>query len=643
MCGISGLVNLKEAIPLSGYYPAHLRLRHRGADDEGFMVVRGANRQVCRGDDTLPAFNALPHIRDASAANVVMGNRRLSIIDLSPGGHQPMSDPSGRYTLVYNGEIFNYIELRQELEMLGHRFETQSDSEVLLAAFAQWGPACFNRLNGMWALAIYDATERCLILSRDRFGIKPLYYTLVGGTLYFGSEVKFLIPFLPTVRMNEARAMEYLVHNIVDHHAETIFEGVYQLLPANYAVFDRSGLTFQVYWQLPDHRISVTLDEARDHLIHLLTSAVELRLRSDVPIGSLLSGGLDSTTIVCIVRQLLDHQEASNSFSFFSAVFAEEAFSERRYIEDTVAQTGMPIHWIYPDPERLMETMPQLLYHQEFPFRSLSVYSQWEIMRHVKETPIVVLLNGQGSDEIFAGYTAHYYALIAEYVRRLRLDRAWTESQALTQARDTSFAKVLAATLRKLFVVSPLRNLVRYRPFLNRSYRPTEGWLRQQDIFHDTLVHDLTFSALPEYLRYEDRSSMAFTLESRLPFMDYRLIEWAMSLPAELKIDQAVSKRILREVAKPLIPPAIVARRDKMGFVSPQKQWQRGELKLALDAAFAQDLQMIMPFLNGNEAKGIYKEYQSGRNDNWTWRWVWRVACLTWWYRYWFEHRVTFA
>jgi len=635
MCGITGLANLNQTMSLGDYYATHLRLRHRGLDDEGFFVVHEAGAGFYRGDDTIPEFGTLPHIRQVRAAQVVLGHRRLSIIDLSPGGHQPMCDVRGRYTIVYNGEIFNYIELREELEGLGHRFNTQSDTEVLLAAFAQWGPRGFNRLNGMWALAIYDASERKLILSRDRFGIKPLYYAFHNGTLYFGSEVKFLLPYLASLRINEARAMEYLVHNLVDHHVETMFEDVYQLLPAHYAVLDRTGLSQSAYWHLPDQQVELTLDAACEQLQQLLTSAVALRLRSDVPIGSLLSGGLDSTTIVCIVRQLLDQQDADNTFEFFSAVFKEESFSERRYIEDTVVQTGMPIHWIYPDPERLLETLPQLLYHQEFPFRSLAVYSQWEIMRHVRQTPTVVLLNGQGSDEVFAGYTAHHYALIAEYLRRVRPAKAWTETCALTKAREISLIQAIVGSLRELIKGSALKGLVRYRPlpYLNRPYRPATAGVWQHDVFRNALARNLTFSALPEYLRYEDRNSMAFTLESRLPFMDYRLVEWAMSLPLDLKVDRAISKRVLREMARPLIPLSVTGRRDKMGFVSPQELWQHNVLKSALDTVFEQDLCAIFPFLNNERTNRIYQAYQSGHNNHWTW--VWRVACMYWWHRAW--------
>ncbi len=633
MCGISGVANLVRETSLSGYYAAHLRLRHRGRDDEGFFVARGDTGEFYRGDDTIPELGTLSHIRTAEAANVVLGYRRLSIIDLSPGGHQPMSSPDRRYTMVYNGEIFNYIELRRELRRLGHRFHTQSDTEVLLAAFSEWNTDCFTRLNGMWALAIYDAQERKLILSRDRFGIKPLFYSLVGGTLYFGSEAKVLLPFLPTLKMNEARVIEYLVENVTDHHAETMFDGVYQVLPAHYVALDRAGLRDYTYWQLPERKLDIGLTEAIEQLDELLTSAVALRLRSDVPIGSSLSGGLDSTTIVCIVRRLLEDQAASNTFDFFSAVFHEQEFSERRYIEDTVAQTGLPIHWIYPAPRRLATTLPQILYHQEFPFRSLAVYSQWEIMRHVSQTPIVVLLNGQGSDEIFAGYTAHYYALAAEYLRRLRPGRAQRLLNAFVRARRVSKWRAWAAVLNLLLRPAPRCRPV---PYLKQHrYCSPDGWSRQKDIFRDALVRNLTFSALPEYLRYEDRNSMAFTLESRLPFMDYRLVEWAMSLPARLKIEGTSTKHVLREMARPLIPQSVTDRQDKMGFVSPQERWQREILAPMLDDVFESDLQATFPFLAGEKVKEMYWTYRAGRSDQWSW--VWRMACLFWWHRYWWK------
>lgn len=638
MCGITGFINPHMTISTAKYYAVHLRLRHRGNDDEGFYVHDSTDEAYYCGDDTSATFGNLPHIQEAKAAHVVLGHRRLAIIDLSPDGHQPMGDPSGRYVMVYNGEIYNYIELRWELEKQGYSFQTQSDSEVLLCAFAAWGEQCFNRFNGMWALAIYDKQERRLLLSRDRFGIKPLYYAQVGETLYFGSEVKFLLPFLPTVGMNEPRVLDYLVRYVIDHHAETMFEGIHQLPPGYLARYDMAGLTLRSYWSLPEGYKSLTLEDAVDELSELLRTAIRLRLRSDVPVGSLLSGGLDSTTIVCLAREQLEVEGATNTFDLFSAVFHEETFSERPYIEDTVAQTELSIHWVYPEPARLAETLPQLLYHQEFPIRSLAVYSQWELMRKARSESVTVLLNGQGSDEIFGGYTAHYPALIAEYVRRGRLRQALNEGRTSIQHGTLGVKSMIQSVGYTIVKSSPLSSLFAQRslPYLTDGYRAEEESFVERDLFRRALIRNLTYSALPEYLRYEDRNSMAFTLESRLPFLDYRLVEWAMQLPAHLKIHKHASKRVLRETARPFIPASIANRRDKMGFVSPQYQWQHNELQQLFDDVFQQDISQRLPFLRRDKVDKLYQRYRSqARYDASTGGFLWKVFCLWWWHKQW--------
>ena len=637
MCGISGIANWQHPVLLENYYQAHLELRHRGLDGEGFFLVRGNEQLHLRGGDSIPELSALPHIEAERAANVVLGHRRLSIIDLSAAGHQPMVSQTGRYTMVYNGEIYNYLELREELRRLGAEFRSESDSEVILVALEYWGERCFARFNGMWAIVVYDAQERRLILCRDRFGIKPLYYSLIGQTLYFASEAKFLLNYVPARQYRPDRVIEYLVHNVTDHHEESMFAGVNQLQPAHWAIFDEQGLRTERYWQLPARTQPARFDLAGAvaQLRELLQSAVQLRLRSDVPVGSLLSGGLDSTVIVCLACALLDQQGDDAGFDFFSAVFREQAYSERPYIEDTVAQTGRSIHWIYPDPNALAAQLDQMLYHQEFPFRSLSVFSQWTIMHDVGRTPIKVLLNGQGSDELFGGYTAHYYALIAEYLRRWQPLTAWRQLSSIVHARQMRLPQALASTANQLVKVSTLGNRFAHRelPYLNQPYRPANGWERDPDIFHDMLVRNLTFSALPEYLRYEDRNSMAATLESRLPFLDYRLVEWAMQLPMDMKIEGDVSKRVLREMAQPLIPASVSQRTDKMGFVSPQPVWQRDMLAPLIAEAFQADLPARFPFLVGAELQKHYEDYQAGRHDDWAW--VWRVACLYYWHRAW--------
>jgi asparagine synthase (glutamine-hydrolysing) len=638
MCGITGFINFRKDVPLGRYYENHLKLRHRGKDDEGFFALGNDFNAHFRGDDSTDEFSDLKHISQVDSARVVLGHRRLAILDLSSHGHQPMADHSGRYVMVYNGEIYNYRELRSELEALGNIFSSSSDSEVLLTAYSQWGIDCFRRLNGMWAVAIYDKGNRTLVLSRDRYGIKPLYYTKVGETLYFGSEVKFLLPFLPTVRMNEQRAKEYLVESLVDHHKETMFEGVCQLLPAQYLKISEAGQSENSYWHLPHETRSVSLEDAAEELLNLLTSAVDLRLRSDVPVGSLLSGGLDSTTIVCLVKQLLDNKNATNPFECFSAVFHEEEFSEKHYIEATVKQVEMPIHWVYPDPLKLKETFSDLLYHQEFPVRTLSVYSQWELMKKVASTDIKVLLNGQGSDEIFGGYSHHLAALAAEKIRMGRLVMAIKQAGHIV--RDRGYGNLHTALMVAYELLKPLLpkgNLPR-RPIscLNEWYGSDKTWERRKNRLSDRLSHDLGCSALPEYLRYEDRNSMAFTLESRLPFLDYRLVEWAFKLPDSIKIDDGISKRVLRWAVDDMIPASILERRDKVGFFAPMALWQRGVLRNdILQALDSDDINGRLPFLSSDVVRKQFFSFSEGDNNNWALSW--RISCMIWWHQNWWK------
>lgn len=632
MCGISGIANFNQPVNIESYYPNHLKLIHRGRDDEGFLTVQGDHVDYYRGNDTIAAFKDLPHISEVQQANVVLGYRRLAIIDLSAGGHQPLVDPSGRFSMVYNGEIYNYIELRQELEQLGHRFQTQCDAEVLLRAFVEWGTDCFNRLNGMWALAIYDQQEQTLLICRDRFGVKPLFYTFVDNTLYFASELKFLLPFLENPQVNEARAMEFVVGGLVDHHEQSLFDGISQLMPGHFAVFDQTGFHTSRYWQLPKAPLQLSFSEASQQLQEMLTSAVSLRLRSDVPVGSLLSGGLDSTAIVCIIHRLLTEQQATNSFECFSAVYKEEEYSERQYVEAVIGQTQLPIHWVFPNAEQLIEDFDALLYYQELPIRSLAVYSQWALMKKVSQTPITVLLNGQGSDEVFAGYTNYSFELIAEYLRRFRWLKAWQESEALSRVRPWTPLHILRRGIgewkAQAWTTSASTDSI---PYFNKSYQPHQWQPESEDLFRNALVKSLMFSALPEYLRYDDRNSMAFTLEGRLPFMDYRLIEWAMNLPAQFKVDRALSKRVLRHASQDFIPESVAQRRDKMGFVTPQQAWQKNELAPYLERMFQSDLQEIFPFLNLKACQTRYKDYTHGADQHWGW--VWRVACLYWWHQ----------
>ena len=639
MCGISGFHSLDSAIQLDTYYRAHSLLKHRGPDDEGFAIMVDHAIRHARGDDTIEHFKDLPDINSFESSRIVMGHRRLSIIDLTWQGHQPMTDADKRFWIVYNGEIYNYIELRKELEDLGHPFKSNSDSEVFLTAFKEWGAGSFNKFNGMWAAAIYDKRDDKLTLTRDRFGIKPLFYVIKNKSIYFASEVKFLLEFIDKPKINEQIAAEYLLFCHLDHVPETMFKDIYQLEPGHYAEFVEGTLQTKKYWKyVPEINKKIAYKNAVDELDRLFKSSVDLRMRSDVPVGSLLSGGIDSTAIVCDLHRRGKIKE--NNFNTFSAVFKEEEFSEKQYIEKTIEKTRYTPHYIYPDPDSVENEIKNILYYQEFPFRSLSVYSQWNLYKHIKEeTPVVVLLNGQGSDELFGGYTSHYNSLISEYIRTFRFLTAAKEAKLYLKYRNQNVMHVLPHIARIIlpdFTDRVIRIVKYHLKFLKRNFRFNKSPKYSKNCFLQDLFSNLKFSALREYLRYEDRDSMAFSLETRLPFMDFNLIEFGYTLPDEYKIKNGINKRVLRDSVREFTTKEVVERTDKMGFVSPQEKWQRTLLKDYTSKIITKsNIKKNFPFMDDESIISAYDNYLKGITNDWSF--FWRICCLYEWKKLWID------
>ena len=632
MCGISGLLAHGEVDP-ARFYAAHATLRHRGPDDEGLVAGgdwRGAARQFS-GDGTRGRWTELPHFREAGSVRWVLGQHRLSILDLSDEGHGPMQSPDGRHWLTYNGEVYNYRELRDELASLGHSFSTGTDTEVVLHAFAEWGTGCFARFNGMWALAIYDTEAGRLVLSRDRFGVKPLLYSRGPDGLVFGSEPK-LFRALMRLHVNELAAAEFLAESRIDHREQTLHEELLQLPPAHFAIYDprTRDLRLERFWALPDDdRRGRSLDEAADEFRALFDSAIDLRMRSDVTVGALLSGGLDSTAIVTNLghRGRLE----SRRFHTFSAVYREEEYSERRWIERTLARSErLEPHFVEVEPVSVGEGLGEVIRAQDAPFRSLSAYSQHRLYQAVRETsPAVVLLNGQGADECFGGYTAHYYALLASHLMHGRLPAFARDSTFLRRGRGEPMRKIMGFTANLIrLALGPgagqRPHEIRY-PFL-RERVATALPVYDRDPLEQLLRSNLLFSALPEYLRYEDRNSMASSLEARLPFLDYRLVEWAFTLPRELKLKGPNSKRIVRHATREYVTPEVTRRTDKMGFTSPQAVWQRG----ALEPWIRGGLRLVdLELLDHRALTAAYEADAAGDGgDPFGW---FRAACLGWW------------
>ncbi len=611
MCGITGFVSDKE-IDLKNFYKSHLLIKHRGPDDEGFVLFDDNNPFHCKGDDTIEHFQSLPHIRSFNKARTVLGHRRLSIIDLSHYGHQPMSDESSRYFIVYNGEIFNYVELRKELEKHNYRFNTRNDTEVVLKAYMHWKEEAFNKFNGMWALAIYDKKKNKLILSRDRFGIKPLYYAYIYGTLYFASEIKFIKSFVNYgFKINKNSVKAYIESCLINYSEETFWENIYELEPGHYLTYQESNIKIKKYWAFEPKELKYSNREALEKFAYLFEDSLKLRMRADVEVGSLLSGGLDSTLIVCTLNKLGFIKD--NNFKTFSAVFEEEEFSEKKYIDETLKLVPLKPYFTYPSPYEVKKYLSEIFYYNEEPLRSLAVYSQYLLYKSIKDNSnIKVVLNGQGADEMFGGYTGHYRLLFYHLIKKGKILRFLKEMNLYRKKRNNNFSHIIN---NSFFI-----NLIKFILYKNS--------------FNISTFHEIIKSALREYLRYDDRNSMAFSIEARVPFLDYRLVEFAFSLGVSHKIDNFTNKKIQRDYAANIIPDIILNRTDKMGFVSPQEVWQKNQIKKEIEDSFSNLNRMLVFDLYSKEKiMKNYKEYITDKSDNWPY--IWRIYCMEQWLKTW--------
>lgn len=624
MCGITGYFSYKNKINTKKYYESHKMIAHRGPDDEGFIYKNNYGQvEHYIGNDTINELKNKEFIYNKEPSLLILGHRRLSIIDLSSHGHQPFTFQ--KLHLVYNGEIYNYIELRDELTSLGYNFETDSDTEIFLKAYHCWGVESFNKFNGMWASAIYDEEKDTILLVRDRFGIKPLYYSFVDDNLIFGSEIKFVASFFDKLYANEQMVYEYLRFSTIDHTDQTLFKDIFQLEPNCYMEFSENKIKISRYWDLNEEE-----NISKAEIEKKLNDAIRLRMRSDVEVGSLLSGGIDSSTILGIINE----KKYTKEFQTFSAVFNEEQFSEKKYIDKFETDNiELKKHFIYPQANDLANIIDELIYTQEEPFRSLAVFSQYEIYKYINaNTDTTVLLNGQGADEIFTGYTEYYYSYLSELLRRFNFLLFFKEFRYFKNNRKVS-VRTLIKELSLNLLSSHLRKKDKYKIF-NKDFETTKKRKKFNNLLKNRLWNSLTFSSLREYLRYEDRNSMKFSLESRLPFLDFRLVQSAFSLSDDDKIKNGLSKVVLREIAKEKIPTETLSRKDKMGFISPQEIWQKNILKIEFNKTFEEiKCKGVFDFINSEKVYALYSKYQANELNDWAF--IWRVYCLYRWKKVW--------
>lgn len=592
MCGIAGVVGRSpEAL---GSLPAMTAvLRHRGPDDEGYLFAdsRSGTAWAYAGAETISGLG-LPRLPDAPppGADVALGHRRLSIIDLTAGGHGPMRSPDGMLWVTYNGEIFNYRELRDELRALGHAFHTASDTEVLLAAYREWGEDALGRFNGMWAFALYDATARRLFCARDRFGVKPFHYHAGDGLFAFASEIKALLVH-PAVRASphEPTLHGFLVQGALHEDAQTFYDGILSLPGGHHLAVDlRTGAHEVRRWYDLPSPSPVSGDPAAFR--EIVTDAVRLRLRSDVDVGTCLSGGLDSSSIVALTARLRDRDGGGRHRSFSVVYPDDDGLDESPHVCAVVAATGVEGIRATPTSAELVADLPALVRHQDEPFPSAGVYSQWRVMALARAAGVPVLLDGQGADEVLAGYHYHYGPYLASVAAERGLAAALGEARRAREAtrRPWSFFLGLLA-----FHAVPLPAGLRARAVARQA---TQGrvppsllapdWIaggrasaaerhRPRARLHDELRAGILKTSLPALLRYEDRNSMAFSVEARTPFLDYRLVERAQALPSADLVRGGWTKAILREAMEGIVPDSVRWRRDKLGFATPEVRWLR--------------------------------------------------------------------
>jgi asparagine synthase (glutamine-hydrolysing) len=607
MCGIAGFWGAPDAALLA---TMTARIAHRGPDGEGFFEHPLAS----------------------------LGHRRLAIID-PVGGHQPVGTDDGLVQLTYNGEVYNFRELRAELEPLGHTFHTSCDTEVVLHAYLEWGTDCFARFNGMWALAILDLRDGHgdagraprLVLARDHYGIKPLYYARSGsGRVLFASEAKAVLadPELETAP-DRQWLYDYLLHGLHDHQPQTAFAGIRALAAATWAVVDADGVHEQTYWT-PTLSSDAPADPAEFRA--RFERSVERRLVADVPAGTCLSGGIDSSSIVAMASRLLsehvpDAVSLGDRLKTFSIVYDGDPIDEREYMDAVLAEVDAEPAFAEPTSERFVDELDRLVWHQDEPIVSTGPYAQWCVMR-LAQPKVTVLLNGQGGDELLAGYVPYQYVYLRELLRRRRLGafarEAWESRDVLKP-----LVKRRLADRRRALPIKPL-----LRPALYDGLEPPK-FQRSQDDLKRRLVADLQTFSLPSLLRYEDRNSMAFSMESRLPFLDQELVDWVLQLPSSAIVDRGWSRAILRDGLRGVLTEKVRTRRWKVGFTTPETRWLRAR-RAAVQGLFRSPEFCARPYWDAVGLAAAFDRFCAGEVE--PSQIFWRAINTEIWLRVFFDH-----
>ncbi len=636
MCGILAIINNKRSLNSKQLHTASAIIRHRGPDDEGFLTWQpGEDLQVWAGNDTATSTKEHWKYKDMPTDlpfKVGLGHRRLSILDLSPAGHQPMVYEKAGLSLVFNGEVYNYIEIKAELETLGHLFRTKSDTEVILHAWEQWGVDCLQKFNGMFAIVMLDYHKNELYAIRDRFGVKPIYYYKGENATYLASEIK-QIRTSPDYRfdMDTAVVRQFLAAGAVDHSENTFDKNIKHLQCGHYLKMDltkENGEAEIIKWYtLKPRQWKGSFEAAADEFRELLTDAVRLRLRSDVKVGTALSGGLDSSSIVCIAADLLKARGDFAGQETVTACFAEAKYDEWNFAEEVIKKTNAVPHRVFPSFAKMHEEMDAFAWHQDEPVASTSVFSQWAVFKAAREAGLTVMIDGQGADEQLAGYGGNDLPLYAGLVQKRDFSALMAEARSYKSEHGTWPKGFLLGAMKLNMGKHPLPATISW---LHGS-EPISIFDAPAKSLQKNLFRQIYNQPLPALLRYEDHNSMAWSVESRTPFMDYRLMEFNLGLPERFVYRDGVRKTILRKAMHNIIPASIENRKDKMGFVTPEEVWLKGEGKEWFLNAIDYACKAFPDIINAAELKDYVAAVMTGKEPFSTI--PWRVASLGLWHK----------
>lgn len=648
MCGINGIItannDLKKQIN-----KANNLLRHRGPDDEGYVVIDRSESKISEfsGNDSSDIIKSkfpLFYITESSKSSVILAHRRLSIIDLSEKGHCPMCDLSGKIWLTYNGEIYNYIELRTELISYGFTFRTKTDTEVIINAYLKWGFDCLKKFNGMWAIAIWDMRTDTLFLARDRFGVKPVYYTHKDSFFSFSSEIKPLTVYNKHEnKINTGKIPFFLIYGNRLNSNETYLKDIYSLPASHYLVYKDDSIKVNRYYDIEKQNTKLNEEQLKERIVELLEDSIKLRFRSDVPVGTCLSGGFDSSSIVSLAS-------GSNTgvLETFSAVWQQKECDESYYIDIVNKKFGCSANKVVPREDEFESVFEKLCYYQEIPTEGPGLYPQWYVMAKAKEK-VKVLLDGQGGDEVFGGYFQ-----MGTYLRGILKDKRFIKmfgesgnylkflnKNGLHSFSSWLFPKQYGYLTRSKF--SAKFNILN-TDFLktidtNNLILDIEPPAKFGNYLGNLSYHFIMNMTIPTLLHYEDRSSMAHSIESRVPFLDYRLVELGINLKSLYLSHKGVSRPLYRKALKPFLPEEIVNRKDKLGFPVPFSAWTKGSLKNFIDDNLLSGGDAIYDYIDKEQLEINLKNHYEGNKD-YSWE-IWRLLSLKYFLKLFKEQKYT--